>query len=89
MKRKLSKMEARFFALGEVQWHFFSLTENLRENSMKFMGVHAEAWTGASQKTFSKGNKCQNPCFLFCFVSSFSLIIYFHATLLKFFHVSF
>ena len=52
------------------------------------MGVHGEAWTGASQKTFSKGNKCQNPCFLFCFVSSFLLIIYFRATLLKFFPVS-
>ena len=67
---------------------FFSFTENLRENSIKFMGVHGKAWTGASQKTFSKGNKCQNLCFLFCFVSSFLLIIYFRATLLKFFPVS-
>lgn len=58
MKRKLSKMEARFFALGEVQWHFpFSLTENLRENSMKFMGVHAEAWTGASQEDIFEKRK--------------------------------
>ena len=49
---------------------FFSLTESLRENSIKFMGVYGEVWTGASQKTFLKGQKMSKPLLpvLLCFV---------------------
>lgn len=56
-----------------------SIAENSRGKQDRMHQVQREVWTGASQEEFLQGKRVETslPCFvLFCFVLSFSLIMF-------------